>query len=146
MLKTEYRFFQDNPLLIEYDEKMGAIKYPDGFFEKLKGLSIEEQKQFFRLSRSDRWIHTGWSERETTCLMELDQHWRVKGIIIKDGYIAGVLVNDSWGKLRPLLPEKGFMVSYESENNGAGYKESIEYAYLLCVDAFFVEDDANTAI
>ena len=146
MSETEYKYFQDNPLLVEYSEEMGAVKYPDGFLEKLEGLSIEEQKQFFRLSYSDRWIHTGWSERESSGFIELDEYWRVKGIIIKEGYIAGVLVKDSWGELRPLLSERGFMVYFDSENNGAGYKETTEYVYLLCVDAISVEDDAKTDI
>lgn len=118
---------------VEYTEVMGEVIYPDSFFEKLAGLSIEEQKEHFRVSYSDRWIHTGWSERESTMLKSLNECADIKDIIIKDGYIAGVIVEDAWGNTRSVLPERGITINYECDNNGAGYKESTIELYLLCV-------------
>lgn len=118
---------------VEYAEEMGEVIYPDGFFEKLAGLSAEQQKEHFRISYSDRWVHTGWSERESTILKRLDECADIEGIIIKDGYIAGVMVEDEWGKKRSVLPEHGIIIDYECDNNGAGYKESSTELYLLCV-------------
>ena len=118
---------------VEYTEEMGEVIYPDGFFEKLAGLSIEEQKEHFRVSYSDQWVHTGWSERESNMLKTLDECVDIEGIIIKNGYIVGVIVEDAWGKTRSVLPERGVTIDYECDNNGAGYKESSTELYLLCV-------------
>ena len=143
MTQSPYKSYQGNPLYTEYEERMGEIRYPDGFFEKLQGLSIEAQKRYFRIGYHERWIHTGWSEREASRLRTLDECRYLKSIIVKDGYIAGILVEDEWGALRSLLPERWVTLSFDSDNNGAGYKETIVEIYLLCVDDRPSEDKDN---
>lgn len=121
---------------LDYDEKMGEVSYPDGFFELIKDLPISEQMKFFRTTTSIRRSHENWNERNTEYTHTLDEDENVKAIILKDGYIAGVIIYAYFlGSEKAVMPERCVCTYYASENNGSGYKEREEYTYLICINA-----------
>ena len=142
MNETTKKDFVNNIDVLKYDKRMGRISYPEGFFDKIKGLSLEDQMDYFRMTYKNHMIHTGWSERVAKQMIALSESEDVLAIIVNDSYIVGVLVFDAWNNLRALMIEGHITISYSSDNNGAGYKESSEYLYLVCVDKdTAVEDD-----
>ena len=89
---------------IPYEASFGEANYPEGFFDTIQNLPIDEQVRFFALCGTTRFQHTGWQERSVQdyrplCESDLD-------VIVKDGVIWG---DDkrSYGPQLPGTPREG---------------------------------------
>ena len=124
--------------IIPYEEQFGAYTFPDGFEETLKGLSIEEQMDRYRLSMSRTDGMTGWRERTSGMwYVQLDRVSDVRALIVKDDLLVGIMLVDHNGREVPCFAEERVCTYYDEENNGAGYKTRADYVYLFCVAESF---------
>ena len=125
---------------VEYDENLhGKLTYPEGFVDLLKGISLEEQMNFFRIGNG-LYLKEELSKRrksEYHTSKSIQSENRVQAIIVHDDLIAGVMVKNCYGKIVSCLPEKGFIIRDDSELDGSGYKEFKLYLYLICVTKDF---------
>ena len=120
--------------IVPYEEKFGKFTFPEGFEDTLKGLSVEQQMGRYRLSMSRTDAMTGWRERTTGMwYVRLDEVSDVKGLVVKDDLLVGILLIDHNGREVACFPDKCVCTYCDAENNGAGYKTQEDYVYLLCV-------------
>ena len=127
--------------IINYEERFGEVKLPEGFEETLRGLPIEEQMAHYRTTCVSAYAMTDWRERTRqrwTIPIERDRD--VTALIVRDGILVGVMILDDDNDEVPCLAEERVCTYYASDNNGAGYKERIEYTYLICIPENFDED------
>ena len=120
--------------IVNYEKSMGEYTLPDGLREKLVGLETEEQVKFFRTSGVRRAGKTGWTESSTCYGLTLDKDDDVRGIIVDDGIIVGVLLNDEIGNNVPCFINECVCTYSASDNNGAGYSYRDDYTYLVVVE------------
>ena len=118
---------------IEYKESFGEYKYPEGFEETLEGLGAEEQTKRFRVTRRSNLAHTGWRERSVESGISLTDSSDVRAVVLKDGKIVGVMLENDDGREVFCPPEKCVCTYFAEDNNGAGYKTRQDYTYLICV-------------
>lgn len=79
---------------VEYMPQYGEVRYPEGFEETIRGLTIEEQMTHFRITPGYDVVHMDWRKRNDSMYVEhLADHWRVQGLIVREGLIAGVLLS-----------------------------------------------------
>ena len=122
----------------EYFEQYGIIEIPFDYLKnKLDNLSIEEQFDLYRLSSNSinykTFAGNDTSDYHSSCLKSgklLREDDSVKGIIVKEGIIVGIIYPDYGNRLCILLAGKGLCTYYTSDNNGAGYDEYEEHTYL----------------
>ncbi len=119
--------------IVEYRESFGEIKFPEGFEETLKGLSIEKQMDCYKTSSTSKFSMTGWRERTAQSYSSLERTPDVKALIVKDGIIVGVMMLNDCGREEACMPEDCVCTYYADDNNGAGSKTRIDYTYLVCV-------------
>lgn len=126
---------------VDYEERFGAVRFPDGFEELLKGHTIEEQMEYFRTTCVSKYSVTDWKERSFVgYALKIYNDRDVTGVIVKDGIIVGIMIYDDDRREVPCLAEESVCTYYASDNDGAGYKERIDYTYLICVtDKFDAE-------
>ena len=121
-----------------YQEQFGEFTFPEGFLESLQGLSIEEQMNRYRTTGYSKFVSTGYGSRTMEYgYRKLEEDSDVKALIVKDDILIGVIMSDAWNCEVPCFAEKKICTYYASDNNGAGYKERINYAWLLCVPEDF---------
>lgn len=124
--------------IVNYEEKFGKVNFPEGFEEKLSNLSVEEQMEYYRVTCFSKYSVTDWKERTYEgSAVRLDRDSDVKALIVKGGILVGVMILDDCNREVPCLAEESVCTYYSSDNNGAGYKERIEYTYLICVSENF---------
>ena len=112
---------------VEYEERFGEIHFPDGFAEELRGKSIEEQMGCYAVSsslRNEMSYHMMCDEKIGKPAAEMG----FDAAIVKDGLVVGFMRGD-----KAYLPYRLVTSSYDSDNNGAGYKERTTRYYLGCV-------------
>jgi len=127
--------------IINYEESFGAINFPENFEENLKGLSIEEQMDFYRTTEHRSYSITNWSERHIRYgYTKLDKTPDVKALIVKDDILVGAMITNHSGREIPCLAEECVCTYFASDNNGAGYKIRTDYLYLVCVPADFEKE------
>lgn len=120
--------------IVPYEESFGTFTFPEGFEQTLKGLTIEEQMNRYRLSMSRTDAMTGWRERTYgTWYVKLDAVRDVRALIVKDDTLVGIMLEDHNNREVPCFADCGVCTYYDEENNGAGYKTRQDYVYLLCV-------------
>ena len=120
--------------IIPYEESFGPYTLPEGFADGLKGLSIEEQMNRYRLSMSRVDAMTGWRQRTSgTWYVRLDQIRDVTALIVHEDLLVGAMIRDYRNVEVPCFADERICIDYDIENNGAGYKTREEYVYLLCV-------------
>ena len=100
--------------VIEHTEKLGSYTMPNGAEELLKGKTIEEQMKFFAIKQ--------YSTSHLCFDNTLTNSSDVKGLIVKDGIIVGVMVNDWACSDVPCYVNQCVCTWDASDNNGAGYK------------------------
>ena len=127
--------------IVAYDPLFGEIRFPDGFEETLRGLTVEEQMERYRTTGSSSFSHTGYSERTSSrrC-RKLTEDSDVKALIVKDDLLVGVMLLDDCGLQVPCLPEESVCTYYACDNNGAGEKVRIDYTWLVCVMPDFKDE------
>ena len=122
---------------IAYEEKFGEIEFPEGFEEKLRGKSIEEQMKYYRISTSSTFSRTSYGEVDSQKVFEntksLDEDKHCIGLVVKDGLLVGVLIKEWWGSECVCLPYHRICVYYASDNEGSGTNDCADYASLICV-------------
>lgn len=122
---------------IAYEEKFGEIKFPAGFEEKLRGKSLEEQMDCYRITNSITLSSTSYGELDKQQIRgrtrSLEEDKDCTGLVVKDGLLVGVLIRPFWGEDRVCLPYKGVCTYYASDNDGSGTSEREDYSYLICV-------------
>ena len=101
----------------EYEETMGVYSLPEGLREKLSGLSIEKQAEFFCAGNGYRDI-------------PLESATDIKELIIKDGVIVGAMVSDWANYPTPCFLGQTICTWDTEDNNGAGYKTRTEHLTL----------------
>lgn len=119
--------------IIEWNENHGDIVYPEGFKARLVGKNIDEQMKCFRTAGSSNFRSTGWSDRTNTRYKSLEKDSEVRAVVVREGFIAGIIVKNDNGEECFVGPEKGVCTYYAEDNNGAGYKTRADYTYLICV-------------
>ena len=84
--------------IVEYKPEYGEVRYPEGFEETIRGLTIEEQMSHFCITSSYNAVHMDWRKRNDRMdMLRLEDRYPVCGLIVRDGLIAGVLVFDGMG-------------------------------------------------
>lgn len=120
--------------IIPYEASFGPYTLPEGFAESLAGLTIEEQMNRYRLSLSRVDAMTGWRQRTSgTWYIRLDEVSDVRALIVHEGILVGVMLNDYRNIEIPCFADERVCTDYDEDNNGAGYKIRASYVYLLCV-------------
>lgn len=123
---------------IEYKEDFGEINFPEGFEEKLKGKTLEEQMEMYRITESSKLSRTSYGEIDSESLtnrcFKLPDYKKFRGVVVKDELIVGVIIEEYFFKTDTVcLPYKGVCVYYASDNNGSGYQSCDDSAYLICI-------------
>lgn len=103
--------------IIEYNESLGNYKMPDGAVERLRGLSINEQANYFYTVTIINHI-------------PLDKNSDVKKLIVDDGIVVGVMMSDWSNYPTPCFVGDSICTWDSEDNNGAGYKSRTEYTSL----------------
>ena len=119
--------------IVPYEERFGEVKFPEGFEALLTGKSLEEQLEHYRIAETTGYTMTDWRERKTARYCRVDRCGDVRGLIVKDGLLVGVMICNEYGRLQACMPEEGVCTYDSDDNNGAGSKCRIDYAYLVCV-------------
>ena len=115
---------------VEYQERFGAIRFPDGFAEELRGKSIEEQIACYAAAGAELNEMSYHMADVQSGEMYDPLHTEYYDVIVKDGLVVGFMSGR-----RALLPYSYVYTSGSaSDNNGAGYKYSdgTDF-YLICV-------------
>ncbi|MBE6038426.1 MAG: hypothetical protein E7218_04405 [Anaerofustis stercorihominis] len=117
-------------------------RWPEGFLEKLKGKSLEEQMKYYRIVET---VHTGRTaygeitkENYNNYGYALEDYNELTALIVDDGVLIGVMIKSAWrreGYGTVALPYDDICTYYASDNNGSGYSEREDYAHLCCVTA-----------
>lgn len=124
--------------IINYEETFGEIKFPEGFEELLTNLTIEEQMEYYRTTDYSYYSMTDWRNRTWSAgYRQLEGNPYVSALIVKDGLLVGVMMLNDCKREVPCLAEERVCTYYDCDNNGAGYKERIDYTYLVCVPKEF---------
>ncbi len=127
----------------KYQLKFGEINFPEGFEEKLKGKTLEEQMKFYRITASSRTADIPYGKLDAETIEEscysLSEYKAITGLIELDGILVGVRIHSWWDRVMmheedtSVLPYQRVCTYYASDNDGSGYKEREDYAYLICV-------------
>ena len=122
--------------IIKYEKKFGEITFPEGFEETLKDLPLEEQMNYFRTSSCVEHSNTEYSSRTIACgYNKLEDDSNVKGIIVKDNLIVGIMIRDAWRRIMPCTPEESICTCYDFDDDDS--EQNIIYTWFLCVPANF---------
>ena len=122
--------------IVPYEESFGAYTFPAGFEETLKGKTIEQQMDCYRLTMSVTDANTDWRERtHGMWYVKLDRVSDVRALIVHGDTLVGILVEDDNGREVPCFADERVCTYYAQDNNGAGYKERDWYRYLICLPA-----------
>ncbi len=121
----------------KYQSGSGEVNFPKGFEEKLKGKSIEEQMDFYRITESRQLARTSYGqvdkETVTKRCYKLTEYENVKGLVVRDGILVGVRMNGWWNGEKVVLPYQCVLTYYASDNEGSGTNDREDYAYLVCI-------------
>jgi len=128
--------------VVAYEERFGEIRFPEGFEKTLGSLTIEQQMEHYRTTCYSLYSSTNWSERTNKgSAIRIQKDSDVTALIVKDWIIVGVMMLDDCNREVPCLAEERVCTYYASDNNGAGYKERIEYTYLICIPENFEQGE-----
>ena len=124
--------------IIEYKEDYGKIAFPEGFSEKLRGKSLEEQMEYYRITQSASLASTAYgevtSEQKRSRTWKLDAYPEWTGLVVKEGMIVGVLIREYFSQRDTVcLPYQSVCTYYASDNEGSGTEDREDRAFLICV-------------
>lgn len=119
-----------------YQEKDGAIEWPDGFEARLEGKTLEQQMKCYAITESIHMSRSSYGEItgddvRTKCKRLADCE-EIQRLIVRERQLVGVVFKGYWSAVR-LMPYRRVCTYYASENDGAGYNEREDYAYLICL-------------
>ena len=114
--------------IIEYKTSMGTIEMPEETIAKLKGLSIDEQINFFEIDvyEENESFSYGESDGKSTrsYTTEVEKCSKIEGLIVKDGIIVGAIFCAYNGKPVECLLDKWCLTYYCSDDDGTGSTDS----------------------
>lgn len=127
--------------IVKYVKDFGEYSFPDGFKELLERKSVEEQLNYFRISNGYGFFFEPWRQRKNSSarFIRVEKSCDVKGVIVDNGLIVGVMIENAYGKDEPCFIDRGVTTWDASDNNGAGYKERCECAIFIAVPEDFME-------
>ncbi len=124
--------------IVPYEKRFGEYTIPDELKEKLQGLPLERQLDFFRTTEFWSYCNTGWTERRAQRgYVRVEDDNSVKGLIVDGGVIVGVMITQYYGGDVPCFLNESVCTYYACDNNGAGYKEREDYTYFVAVSENF---------
>ena len=121
---------------IEYREEFGEIRFPDGFEQKLKGKTIEEQMALYRVTVETTLEKYSYGEldsrsvRRKTCTLE--ECPGLKDLIVQDGILVGVMLTTSPDGARACLPGQTVTTYSASDGDGTGSSDREDTCRLDC--------------
>lgn len=110
------------------------------FLAALKGKTLEEQMEYFRIVETEYRSSTAYGEITKSNAYEfgyaLKDYKGLIALIVEDGVIIGVCMSafacyDPLG--RPAFPYQNICTYYASDNEGSGYNDREDYAHLCLV-------------
>ena len=130
------KIFDKEYIVSEYLEKMGEIKVSmEYLLSKLKDKSLDEQLSLYRISEHSI-NYKSFAGGDTSNQMNKEiggtspiNSDNTKGIIVKEGIIVGLFYSGYFG-VDTLLAGSSICIYYTCDNDGAGYDEYEEMAYL----------------
>lgn len=116
------------------------LSWPEGFLEKLRGKTIEEQMSFYRIVEEEHYSRTAYGEitkeNKTSFGYALEDYDGLTSLIVDDGILIGVRIISAFRKYdygTPAFPYRDVCTYYADDNNGSGSKCREDYAHLCCV-------------
>lgn len=105
----------------------------------LKGKTIKEQMGHFRITESARLASTSYGDidkvRAAQCSTKLCNYSELVKLLLKDDLLVGAVIKGDMGDSKLLLGSP--VCTYcASDNEGSGYKERMDFAFLM----FFPEE------
>ena len=124
-MHMKYEYLDEKKKYIKYVKEMGEYFLDDTFKGLFMKMNAEEQINMGLLHFKSHYDHSTDSDK----LYNM-RYKSITGYIFDDSVFVGVLMNIK-GAIKPLLMNSSLYLYDEegSDNNGAGYKESYEYAY-----------------
>ena len=124
--------------VVEYEESFGEIHFPEGFEERLRGKSLEEQANCYRTTDCSEYSVSDYATRTSNgSYTRLEYCPDIRALIVKDGILVGVMMVNDYGRRESCLPGERVCTYYADDNNGAGSKTRIDYTWLVCVPESF---------
>lgn len=130
------RLIKDNLCLdiVQYAPKMGEIKLPEGFDEKLKGKTLEEQIELFGVKTKTVMTTYSYGECDSSRTSEKESDFwgcsDVAGIIVKDDLIVGAVFDCFMDSVVYAFEEKYYCTYYVSDDDGVGSTNREDYVSL----------------
>lgn len=130
---------------VSEEERLDALRreftWPEGFLAQLKGKSLEEQMQYYRIVEETHHSRTAYGEiTKENCSRygyALDEYKGLEALIVEDGVLIGVCITpyNSFGYPFGVaaFPYQDICTYSASDNNGAGTNDREDYAHLCCV-------------
>lgn len=122
---------------IDYEESFGEIHFPEGFAEKLRGKTLEEQMECYRIIEITEISGCSYGEqgesrrREKVC--SLAECSDCTGLVVKDGLLVGVTILAYDRRPRPCLPGQGVCTYFSCDDDGPGSTSRSDCVRLDCV-------------
>ncbi len=127
--------------IIKYKKDFGEYSFPEGFKEVLLGKSVEEQLKYFRITFMNWYYDTPWQDRRyIRGCVDVKESSDVKAIIVDEDIVVGAMIENEYCTDEPCFIDHGVCAWYARDNNGAGYKERIDYAFFMAVGEKFDEN------
>ena len=114
----------------EFIEKHSADPFPEGFRERLTGKTIEEQMKMFAFVENvpfrKEYYEVKGNEHLYKNIIPFEKCNRVRGLIVDDGVIEGVIIQD-YSNQRPAAPYDAVTTFIGDNNNDCccAYREDI---------------------
>lgn len=114
-----------------------TFKYPEGFLDSLKGLTIEEQAERYKVVEKTFYDESSYGEVIKSSVTAdrgrpLSRFGRLKSYVVRDGVIIGALVSAQYGD-KMIVPYMESVMYSDIENDGAGRTDVDVIAYMYCV-------------
>ena len=124
--------------VVEYEESFGEICFPEGFEERLRGKTLEEQAKCYRTTDCSEYSVSDYKTRTSNGYYTgLEYCPDIRALIVKDGILVGVMMVNDDGRMETCLPGERVCTYYADDNDGAGSKTRIDYTWLVCVPEDF---------
>ncbi len=116
------------------------FSWPEGFLDSLRGKTIQEQMQCYRIVEEVFRTKTAYGEitkeNKLSFGCALEDYKGLNALIVDDGILIGVMAEhafDHSGPGAPMFPYVNICTYYASDNEGSGYNDRSDYAHLCCV-------------
>ena len=113
------------------------IQWPEGYPACLKGLSVEEQMDFYGVATSEYFDKASYGEvASSSCSEEkgvpLRDYPKLRKLIVKDGIVVGALIY-AVGTYKSMFPYRSVTTYLSIDTDGTGSSTAEDSAYLYCI-------------